>query len=446
MMNWLLNHSPLLYFTQSLWRDEAFSVLVAERPLSFLVTKLGFEPPVYYILLHFWMKIFGNGEIAIRSLSLLAMTLATIVVIHWAEKLFKRSFLSWYLPVFFFFNPMLLYYAFEVRTYAWMVLFTVLSFFFYSEKKWKHYTLATILGFYTHTYFLFVPVAQAFHWVFLHRDKFRRRSLTGLWKEPMVRSLTVSAAVIAPWLWKVAREASMLKHAWYFPVNFNLVKSVLGNMFLGYEGTPWYAWQYTAWLSLIILALFGIAAADKKKRERNTLFLFGVFIPLIIVIGVSFIKPLFVNRYLIPVTVAQVFLVAAALEAIRNATIRKLTASVFLLSVIGFNLWYPKEHAKLDIRTTLSQVNELAGPNDVTLAETPLIFFESIYYSEDRSRVFLYNPNNVAFPWYVGGIIVSDDQMAQDLPMYPVRAFLVHEDGSFSISYRAPLTPERTGE
>jgi uncharacterized membrane protein len=442
MINFLLNHSPLLYFTQSLWRDEAFSVLVAERPISFLVTKLGFEPPVYYILLHMWMKIFGNSEIAVRSLSLLAMVIATIVVIGWAEKLYKRHFLSWYLPVFFFLNPMLLYYAFEVRTYAWMVLFTVLSLYYYTEKRWNHFALSTILGFYTHSYFIFVPVAQALHWLIMHPGMRKHRSIKSWWKEPMVRSLVISAAVIAPWVWKVVREATRLKQAWYFPVNINLVMSVLGNMFVGYEGTPWYGWKYTAILSVLLLGLFLLAVANRQKRERNLLFMLMVFTPLTLVIGVSFVKPLFVNRYLIPVTVAQVFLVIAALEAIRNKLLQKFTASAFLLFLIGFNVWYPTQHAKLDIRTPISQINALMGQQDVIFAETPLIFFESIYYSRDRSRVFLYNPNNVAFPWYVGDIIVSEGQMALDIPTYPMRAFLVHEDGSFSISYRAPLTPE----
>src|SRR5260221_3193123 len=127
MIQFLLRHTSLLYLTQSLWRDEAFSILSAEKSLSFLLPKLGFEPPVYYMLLHFWIKIFGRSELSTRGLSLLGFTLATIVVIHWGEKLFKKHWLSWFLPLFFFLNPMLLYYAFEVRTYGWDMFFATLS-------------------------------------------------------------------------------------------------------------------------------------------------------------------------------------------------------------------------------------------------------------------------------------------------------------------------------
>jgi len=64
MLNYLLSHTPLLYFVQSFWRDEAFSVLAAKQSLGFIITKLGFEPPVYYTLLHVWMRIFGESELA----------------------------------------------------------------------------------------------------------------------------------------------------------------------------------------------------------------------------------------------------------------------------------------------------------------------------------------------------------------------------------------------
>src|SRR3989344_749914 len=149
MFTWLLAHSPLLYFTQSVWRDEAFSILAAQRPLSFIFTNLGIEPPLYYLLLHFWMKLFGTSEIAARSLSFLGFGFATVIIIYWAEKLFKRHWLSWYLPLIFFVNPMLLYYAFEVRTYGWFMFFATLSIYSYATKRWKWYVLSSVLAFYT---------------------------------------------------------------------------------------------------------------------------------------------------------------------------------------------------------------------------------------------------------------------------------------------------------
>lgn len=437
MLDWILHHSPLLYFTQSLWRDEAFSILVAQKPVSFIFQNLTFEPPVYYLLLHYWIRVFGTSEIAVRSLSLLGFTLATIVVIIWSEKLFRKHWLSWLTPILFFTNPMLLYYAFEIRTYGWYTLFAVLTLFSYQQHRWRLFVAAAILGFYTHTYFLFHVAALWFHWFLIHRKKLLKPRI--LLREPMVAGSLLVVTAMLPWLIRVVKEAGILKQSWYFPVNWNLVRSVLGNMYLGYEGTPWHLWGFTANLSLLLVILFFLAVRHKSTRARNTMFLFSALVPLAIVVGVSFIKPLFVNRYLIGVTVAEVFLIAFAIESVQNRLLRKLFALCTLLFTLGFTIWYPSQHAKLDIRVTLREINVLKNKNDVILAQSPLIFFETTYYASDPSKVYLYNPNAVPFPWYVGGVLVSDDQMVADLPVYPARAFLISEDGSYTIAYRAPV-------
>lgn len=436
MFNFILTNSPLLYFTQSLWRDEAFSILVAQKPLSFILDKLTFEPPVYYILLHYWMRFFGTSEIAVRSLSLLGFALATVVVIYWSEKLFHRHWLSWVTPLLFFVNPMLLYYAFEVRTYGWYTFFAVLSLFAYQQARWRLYAIATILGFYTHTYFLFHFAAIALHWVSVHRAKLRK-PLTML-REPMIVSSMLIALTIFPWLIRVMREAATLRQSWYFPVNGNLVRSVLGNMYLGYEGTPWHLWGFTANLSVLLLVLFILAMRRRGTRARNALFLLTISVPLLIVIGISFVKPLFVNRYLIGVTVAEVFLVALAVDAIKNRTLQKILALCTVVFPLGFNVWYPSQHPKVNIRAPMQEINALLGENDIILAQSPLILFELIYYARDPSKVHLYNPDNVPFPWYVGGILVSPKLMAYDLPVYPTKAFLMSERGDYTIAYRAP--------
>ncbi len=431
MFQFLLQHSPIVYLTQSLWRDEAFSVLMALRPVSFIVSHVSFEPPVYYLLLHFWVKIFGTSEIALRSLSLVAFAAACAIVIAWSEKMFRKHWLSWWLPVFFFFNPMLLYYGMEGRTYGLYILFAVLSLYAYTQRRWWLLTAATILGFYTHSYFLIVPFVQVIHSALTHRMHWK--------KDPMVRAMAVSAAAIAPWFIVLAREANIFQTLWYYPVDLNLVTSVLGNLFLGYEGTPGYLWTFTKFLSLIFLGFSYLAFRSQKIRTTAGVFLAQIYLPLILVIGISFFKPLYVNRYVIPISIAEVFIIALAIYAIRNRMVQKITAALCLLFILGFNIWYPDKHAKLDIRATMTQINMLKSPTDVTIADNPLIFFETVYYSNDRRHVYLYNPGNNPFPWYVGGVLVSPNQMATDYPPYPIRAFMVHADGTFNVVFRTAL-------
>ncbi|MGF7234027.1 MAG: glycosyltransferase family 39 protein [Frankia sp.] len=54
-----------------LWLDESLTVNIASLPVGRLLEALRHDgaPPLYYLLLHFWMKAFGGGDIAVRALS-----------------------------------------------------------------------------------------------------------------------------------------------------------------------------------------------------------------------------------------------------------------------------------------------------------------------------------------------------------------------------------------
>jgi mannosyltransferase len=444
MINYLVNNSPLFYLVQSLWRDEVFSILTASRSVGFLFSKLSFEPPVYYLLLHFWMKIFGTSEIATRSLSFLGLILATIVVIYWAEQIFKKSWLSWFLPIFFFTNPMLIYYGFEVRTYGWYTFFATLSMYAYLSKKWQLYIFSVVGGFYTHTYFIFTFFVQITHYLITSPDikkiDIMKINLRSLISNNPVRSFIICGLAIIPWMIKILFDLSKLKNSWYFPVDIQLVKSVLGNMFIGYEGTPWYLWKVTAILSFILLLTFGYSLINRKTRKFNGYFFLNTFLPLIIVIGISFIKPLFVNRYLIPVTISEIFLIALALAAIKNKYLQIILGITILTTSFWFNFWYPNKHAKFPYRDTMAEVNSIRKPSDFVYATSSINYFETLYYSKNKNNVYFYNPSGSSFPWYVGDAIFDNSHMAFNLPTYPNRAIIVSPDGKIGISYRTVST------
>jgi len=206
-------------------------------------------------------------------------------------------------------------------------------------------------------------------------------------------------------------------------------------MFLGYEGTPWYLWKYTAWLSLFLLVLFIKAIVSGKSRKFNMFFFIQIFVPLMLVIGISFIKPLFVNRYLISVTIAEIILLTLALAAIKNKAIQISMGLILILGTSWFNLWYPDKHAKFPYRQTMAIVNATRQNRDYIYATSSLNYFETLYYAKNRNGVLLHNTSGYRFPWYVGDAIFDQKQMVYKLPTYPYRALLVTPEGKISISY-----------
>lgn len=72
---------------KDVWLDEANAVLMAEKPLGELMGALQLDsnPPLYYLMLHYWMGAFGNSEFAIRSLSACcgALLVAGVFLVGW---------------------------------------------------------------------------------------------------------------------------------------------------------------------------------------------------------------------------------------------------------------------------------------------------------------------------------------------------------------------------
>lgn len=437
MFSWIIHNTPLLYLTQSLWRDEVFSLYVAKMPILDYFTKLSFEPPLYYILLHLWTSLFGISELAGRSFSLLGYCLAVIVVIFWSTKLFHNHWLSKFFPVIFATNPMLVYYACEIRTYGWYTFFTTLTFYAYNIKSRNLLLIGLIGGFYNHVYFIWVPFILFVHFIFSQRDilqKGIKSTVNFIKTNAILHAFSISFIAMLPWLIKIAFDAVKLKNSWFFPVDFQLFKSAIGNLYFGYEGTPWYGWYITQWISVLLLFIISFLLRTKKGRSEYGYLALSAFVPLTIVLLISyFFKPLYVNRYLIFVTVSLLILVGLGIGAMKNKYAQIFTVSLILSSHFLFLIWFPNQIKKTDFRKTLYEVSRQMRPQDVIYATSSLSLFESLYYAKDPSRVFLYNPENQPFPWYVGDIIVNPNIMATELPEYPNRAFLVSPDGTYEV-------------
>ncbi len=74
--------------TSALWLDEALSVNIAALPLGEITDALRQDghPPLYYGLLHGWMQVFGDGDVAVRALSGVFSVLTLVVVWELARR------------------------------------------------------------------------------------------------------------------------------------------------------------------------------------------------------------------------------------------------------------------------------------------------------------------------------------------------------------------------
>src|SRR3989338_2251456 len=226
MLQYLFTKTPLLFLTQSLWRDEAFSYFMAKKNIFEMIflTAKDFNPPLYYFILHFWMKIFGGSEIALRSLSIIFFWATIYVAFLFLNNIFKiKQKKSFFYLLFFVINPFLLYYAFEARMYSMLAFFATLSFYYFLKKNYKFYTLVTVLGLFTHYFMIFVVAGQ---WLFLWINKKKGFQFKK-------SAIYISGLVFSPWLLFSLLQRNLFSSYW---ITRPQIKYILGLPVVIYTG------------------------------------------------------------------------------------------------------------------------------------------------------------------------------------------------------------------
>ena len=145
------------------WIDEGLSVGIADRPLTDIPAALRKDgsPPLYYMLLHGWMPVFGRGEVATHALSLLLAT-ACIPVSWWLGRKLFGVRAGWIAAVLAATNPFLTHFGQETRMYTLVVLAGLVAtagfvgVFALRRRAWlPAFVLGLVVELYTHNWTLF---------------------------------------------------------------------------------------------------------------------------------------------------------------------------------------------------------------------------------------------------------------------------------------------------
>ena len=164
---------PLLMGWQRLrtayWMDEALTVGIASHPLSDIphVLLRDGSPPLYYLLLGLWTRVFGTSEAATHSLSLL-FAMAVVPTAFWAARRLFDETAGWFAATFAAFLPFLHYFSGETRMYSLVVLESVVlcvafssAFIERTRRGPAFFAVALTLLLYTHYWGLYTAAGAA---------------------------------------------------------------------------------------------------------------------------------------------------------------------------------------------------------------------------------------------------------------------------------------------
>ncbi len=163
----------LVSANQSFWLDEGASLFFARLPIPglFEALKGDFHPPLYYLLLHFWLPLAGRTEWLIRLPNVIFGALCVPVLYRLLIELLSREKkkVALIASLLLLLNPLHIYYSAELRMYSLNALLSLLSWLYLlrivKEKSnnhphWRYFTLVSILNFYTFYGALFNLAAQ----------------------------------------------------------------------------------------------------------------------------------------------------------------------------------------------------------------------------------------------------------------------------------------------
>lgn len=200
------------------WIDEGISVGIASHPLADIpgVLVRDGSPPLYYLVLHVWMAVFGSSEVATHSLSLL-FAVATVPAAWWAGRsLFDRR-VGLVAALLVATNPFLSVYATETRMYTLVALLGVLvagSFlhvFAFGRRRYLPLFVASLVALlYTHAWGVFAAAGCVAALVPCLLARSDRRRLLG----DAAIGFGLAGLAFAPWLPTLVSQASRNGAPW----------------------------------------------------------------------------------------------------------------------------------------------------------------------------------------------------------------------------------------
>ncbi|MCS7220541.1 MAG: glycosyltransferase family 39 protein [Anaerolineae bacterium] len=394
---------------QSLWSDEGISLLRATQPLPQLIREMPVEHlPGYFVLLHFWLRLAGDSDFALRFLSLWPGILAIVLTYRLGADLGDRL-AGIIAAVLLATNSFQVWYAQEARMYTWLLaaslgstwLFWQLLFNLDPRRQWAvafGYALTTAMALYLHYYGFLVPIA---HGLFLTIWLWRIYRLgasaafavslraAGRW----ALAAMAAALLFVPWLpralyifefpgWRPPADPRQIP--WRYLAAYTVGDAM---------PEPWRAWL--PWLYLV-LTIGGVLAWWRRREAASLLLVTNVVMPLGAAIALALRDPDFHERYTIIISAPLILLAAGGLAKLWIQPLQRgvrLMGTIVLIGLLATNglalrrLYADSSLHKPDFRGAAWRIQQWEQPGDVILMDGPDPQKVFLHYYRGRARI-----------------------------------------------------------
>lgn len=365
--------------------DECFSLYNAQLSVKEIVTWLfkGNNPPLWEVLLHFWIKVFGISEFSIRTLSLLFNVATVIPIIYIGERFIGKN-AGHYTALLFIFSSFSLFLAHEARVYSLIGFLVAWSVYFFldivhknkSKSSWVGLTVVNGLILYSHYMAYWIPLMEGIIILLMFR---------GLTKKYLIHHsvLMLLGLPIIPVLYSRMLDSG---------INGTWVKTSQGIDALYFLLVDYWNKPLVAVLFIVVMVIGLIKWGIKKDLKKNNVILHLLtWIPL----GISFIISLkigiLLNRYfyfLLPILQLSFVSILYQLKLKHKWGSRFVFLLPLLTMLISFDIStkesiYAGGHTEL--KPIVEQLKQIKKEDSIIIYFAPVFFDKEIVYYLDRS-------------------------------------------------------------
>lgn len=348
----------LFSINESIWEDEAFSLLAIQYPFFEMINILSFDvhPLLYYVLLKFFIEftsLFNLNVIIMAKFfsiipSIFLLILAGIRIRKIHDWLFAGLFSFFIICM-----PQMMNFAIEIRMYSWAMLFVTLCFWYAyeitldsSNKNWFLFIIFGILSTYMHYY---AALSVIIIYFILAWHLFKNKSLEF---NKYILAILISILCCLWNLKLMIPQILAVKHDFWIPKltinsfiqdimyicsphNYHIVQSDLFSVitFINLD-----------FLGVLLLILYFVLLVLYLKIMDKHHFLLNAVLVLVIsvIIGILvsiFIKPVFIARYMIPSLACFWLTFAFLLSKFYNKKTIFIFSMILIVIVSGVNTY-----------------------------------------------------------------------------------------------------------
>lgn len=313
----------------SFWCDELLAISLGKHTIKWMIDYITFNdahPPLFYIMVHFWLKL-GENEFILRILPLIFGVMC-IPTGYFLGKKFKNEKTGFFLSSFISLSPSFILWSQIVKSYTFFTLMTILSFISFfnlleqKNKKWIiFFTLINTLLLYTHNLSFIVILIQFFILLILKKFNFY-----------FFMSFLITFFLYIPWLIKIPYQIIFtLGVRRPIPVILRFPYTLF-YFFLGETINP-FNFKILIPIFIVYLAIFitGFKNILLLKKEKNFLLIISIFFPLILIFF-----PSTVPQNLIPFSVFWFLLFSLFIENFSSKNILLYFAFISLAPSLFF--------------------------------------------------------------------------------------------------------------